>query len=205
MKTIKYKFSEILVLMTGISIFILSNSNYCWSKDAIFNENSDRIKWCDTQSYQFEKDIDSIVVIYWNAWGNSYDQYTFSYSSMTGKMLVYVDYMESCPKYCIDSSEQINLFISSINDFYLNKTIPIIEEKKKYNTDEHSEYDIPTFIIECYKQGNRVLHSFTSLENGDYELVFNHKFERFKNMIFSMVKKYDIYVENYGNTMESNK
>lgn len=205
MKTIKYRFLEILVLMTSISFFILTNSNYCWSNNAFFNGNSDRTKWHDTQSFQFEKDIDSINVIYWNAWGNSYDQYTFSYSLVTGKMLVYVDYMESCPKYCIDSSEQIDLFISSINEFYLNKTIPIIDEKKKHNTNEHSEYDIPTFLIECYKQGNRVLYSFTPLENGDYELVFNHKFEKFKNMIFSMVKKYDIYVENYRNIKVSNK
>ena len=205
MEAIKKKFLELLLLMTCISLFILTDSNYCWSNNAIINKNSDRIKVNDNQSYQFEKDIDSIIVIYWNAWGNNYYEYTFSYSLMTGEILVYVDYKESCPKYCIDSSEQIDLFISSINDFYLNKTTPIIEKKKKYDTDEHSEYDIPTFHVECYKKEKLVLSSFTPLENGDYELVFNPKFIKFKNMVLSMVKKYDEYVENYGNTWESNK
>ena len=87
----------------------------------------------------------------------------------------------------------------------MNKTTPIIEKKKKYDTDEHSEYDIPTFHVECYKKEKLVLSSFTPLENGDYELVFNPKFITFKNMVLSMVKKYDEYVENYGNTWESNK
>ena len=48
------------------------------------------------------------------------------------------------------------------------------------------------------KKGKRVLLSNTLLEDGDYELLFNPKFGKFKEMIFSIVKDYDKFVENLG-------
>ena len=148
---------------------------------------------------QFENDIDSITVLYWNAWGCNYDQYTISYSLTTGNMVVYVEYLKSIPAYPIICSEQSRLFLSSIDAFYLKKSIPIVEKKIKHNTNEHVEYDIPTFHIEGYKNGKRVFFSSTLLEDGDYELVFNPMFEKFKSMVFSVVDEYDRYVKKIQN------
>ena len=77
----------------------------------------------------------------------------------------------------------------------MKKTVSIIEKKTKYDRDEHVEYDIPTFTISCYKNGKQVLLSNTPLEDGDYELVFNPKFEEFKNMILSIANEYDKYLK----------
>lgn len=179
----------------GLLVIILATSNCCRS-NVVDNDDLDRSEVYDAQSYKNENDIDSVFVLYWNAWGCNYDQYAISYSFVTEKMVVFVDYVKNCPMYCIDSSEQMDLFISSINAFYLKKTIPIIVKKIKRDTDEHVEYDIPTFHVECYKNGKRTISSITRLENGDYELVFNSKFEEFKNMIFSVVDEFDKYMDN---------
>lgn len=195
MKTIKNN-SNNLILKISIFCIILTIPFYCWSDDIIHDDESVKNELRFKQSCQFEKDIDSIIVLYWNAWGNNYDQYTFSYSLMTEEMVVYVEYLKNYPKYCIDSLEQKKVFLFSVYDFYLKKTIPIIEKKIKHHTDEYVEYDIPTFHVECYNNGKRVLFSSTQLENGDYELVFHPKFEEFKKMIFSIVKEYDKFVKN---------
>lgn len=114
-------------------------------------------------------------------------------------MVVYVEYLKSIPAYPIICSEQSRLFLSSIDTFYLKKSIPIVEKKIKHNTNEHVEYDIPTFHIEGYKNGKRVLFSSTLLEDGNYELVFNPMFEKFKSMVFSFVDEYDRYVKKFQN------
>lgn len=193
MKNTKY-----LVIIIGVFliIIILVHTYHCYSNNTInTNVGSDKCEWCVKPSCQFEDDMDSIFVKYWNAWGNDFDMYSISYSLVTGNMVVYVEYLKDYPAYRIDSSDQVNLFVSSINDFYLKKTIPIVEKKIKYDTDEHVEYEIPTFTVECYKRGKRVLLSSAPLEDGDYELVFNPRFEEFRNMIFSIVDKYDKYIK----------
>lgn len=183
------------LLIIGICLFMLKNPNNCWSNNAIYNDDLVRSSSSVIEPCLFVNDIDSITVLYWNAWGCNYDQYTISYSLATGNMVVYVEYLKSIPAYPIICSEQIRLFLSSIDAFYLKKSIPIVEKKIKQNANEHLEYDIPTFHVECYKKGKRVLFSSTLLEDGDYELVFNPMFEEFKSMVFSIVDEYDRYVK----------
>lgn len=183
------------LLIIGICLFMLKNPNNCWSNNAIYNDDLVRSSSSVIEPCLFVNDVDSITVLYWNAWGCNYDQYTISYSLATGNMVVYVEYLKSIPAYPIICSEQIRLFLSSIDAFYLKKSIPIVEKKIKQNANEHLEYDIPTFHVECYKKGKRVLFSSTLLEDGDYELVFNPMFEEFKSMVFSIVDEYDRYVK----------
>ena len=183
------------LLIIGICLFMLKNPNNCWSNNAIYNDDLVRSSSSVIEPCLFVNDVDSITVLYWNAWGCNYDQYTISYSLTTGNMVVYVEYLKSIPAYPIICSEQIRLFLSSIDAFYLKKSIPIVEKKIKQNANEHLEYDIPTFHVECYKKGKRVLFSSTLLEDGDYELVFNPMFEEFKSMVFSIVDEYDRYVK----------
>ena len=183
------------LLIIGICLFMLKNPNNCWSNNAIYNDDLVKSSSSVIDPCLFVNDVDSITVLYWNAWGCNYDQYTISYSLATGNMVVYVEYLKSIPAYPIICSEQSRLFLSSVDAFYLKKSIPIVEKKIKHNTNEHVEYDIPTFHIECYKKGKRVLFSSTLLEDGDYELVFNPMFEEFKSMVFSIVDEYDRYVK----------
>lgn len=183
------------LLIIGICLFMLKNPNNCWSNNAIYNDDLVRSSSSVIDPCLFVNDVDSITVLYWNAWGCNYDQYTISYSLATGNMVVYVEYLKSIPAYPIICSEQIRLFLSSIDAFYLKKSIPIVEKKIKQNANEHLEYDIPTFHVECYKKGKRVLFSSTLLEDGDYELVFYPMFEEFKSMVFSIVDEYDRYVK----------
>lgn len=187
------------IILIGICLFMLINPNNCLSNNAIHNDDLVRSSFSVIEPCQFENDIDSITVLYWNAWGCNYDQYTISYSLTTGNMVVYVEYLKSIPAYPIICSEQSRLFLSSIDAFYLKKSIPIVEKKIKHNTNEHVEYDIPTFHIEGYKNGKRVLFSSTLLEDGNYELVFNPMFEKFKSMVFSVVDEYDRYVKKFQN------
>ena len=187
------------IILIGICLFMLINQNNCLSNNAIHNDDLVRSSFSVIEPCQFENDIDSITVLYWNAWGCNYDQYTISYSLTTGNMVVYVEYLKSIPAYPIICSEQSRLFLSSIDAFYLKKSIPIVEKKIKHNTNEHVEYDIPTFHIEGYKNGKRVLFSSTLLEDGNYELVFNPMFEKFKSMVFSVVDEYDRYVKKFQN------
>lgn len=187
------------IILIGICLFMLINPNNCLSNNAIHNDDLVRSSFSVIEPCQFENDIDSITVLYWNAWGCNYDQYTISYSLTTGNMVVYVEYLKSIPAYPIICSEQSRLFLSSIDAFYLKKSIPIVEKKIKHNTNKHVEYDIPTFHIEGYKNGKRVLFSSTLLEDGDYELVFNPMFEKFKSMVFSVVDEYDRYVKKFQN------
>ena len=169
--------------------------NNCWSNNTINNDDLVRSGFSVIGPCQFVNDIDSIILLYWNAWDCNYDQYTISYSLATGNMVVYVEYLKSIPAYPIICSEQSRLFLSSIDSFYLKKSIPIVEKKIKQNTNEHVEYDIPTFRIEGYKEGKRVLFSSTLLEGGDYILIFNPMFEEFKRVVLSIVAEYDKYVE----------
>ena len=187
------------IILIGICLFMLINPNNCLSNNAIHNDDLVRSSFSVIEPCQFENDIDSITVLYWNAWGCNYDQYTISYSLTTGYMVVYVEYLKSIPAYPIICSEQSRLFLSSIDAFYLKKSIPIVEKKIKHCTNEHVEYDIPTFHIEGYKNGKRVLFSSTLLEDGDYELVFNPMFEKFKSMVSSVVDEYDKYVKKFRN------
>ena len=187
------------IILIGICLFMLINPNNCLSNNAIHNDDLVRSSFSVIEPCQFENDIDSITVLYWNAWGCNYDQYTISYSLTTGYMVVYVEYLKSIPAYPIICSEQSRLFLSSIDAFYLKKSIPIVEKKIKHCTNEHVEYDIPTFHIEGYKNGKRVLFSSTLLEDGNYELVFNPMFEKFKSMVFSFVDEYDRYVKKFQN------
>lgn len=187
------------IILIGICLFMLINPNNCLSNNAIHNDDLVRSSFSVIEPCQFENDIDSITVLYWNAWGCNYDQYTISYSLTTGNMVVYVEYLKSIPAYPIICSEQSRLFLSSIDAFYLKKSIPIVEKKIKHNTNEHVEYDNPTFHIEGYKNGKRVLFSSTLLEDGNYELVFNPMFEKFKSMVFSVVDEYDRYVKKFQN------
>ena len=187
------------LLIIGICLFMLKNPNNCWSNNAIYNDDLVRSSSSVIEPCLFVNDVDSITVLYWNAWGCNYDQYTISYSLATGNMVVYVEYLKSIPAYPIICSEQSRLFLSSIDAFYLKKSIPIVEKKIKHNTNEHIEYDIPTFHIEGYKNGKRVLFSSTLLEDGNYELVFNPMFEKFKSMVFSVVDEYDRYVKKFQN------
>lgn len=187
------------IILIGICLFMLINPNNCLSNNAIHNDDLVRSSFSVIEPCQFENDIDSITVLYWNAWGCNYDQYTISYSLTTGNMVVYVEYLKSIPAYPIICSEQSRLFLSSIDAFYLKKSIPIVEKKIKHNTNEHIEYDIPSFHIEGYKNGKRVLFSSTLLEDGNYELVFNPMFEKFKSMVFSVVDEYDRYVKKFQN------
>ena len=187
------------IILIGICLFMLINPNNCLSNNDIHNDDLVRSSFSVIEPCQFENDIDSITVLYWNAWGCNYDQYTISYSLTTGNMVVYVEYLKSIPAYPIICSEQSRLFLSSIDAFYLKKSIPIVEKKIKHYTNEHVEYDIPTFHIEGYKNGKRVLFSSTLLEDGDYELVFNPMFEKFKSMVFSVVDEYDRYVKKFQN------
>ena len=196
---------ERLVLIICIYFIISTISSYCWSDNAINNGESVRNELRVKQPCQFENDIDSITVLYWNAWGCNYDQYTISYSLTTGYMVVYVEYLKSIPAYPIICSEQSRLFLSSIDAFYLKKSIPIVEKKIKHCTNEHVEYDIPTFHIEGYKNGKRVLFSSTLLEDGDYELVFNPMFEKFKSMVSSVVDEYDRYVKKFRNKDDTSR
>lgn len=191
------------LLIIGICLFMLKNPNNCWSNNAIYNDDLVRSSSSVIEPCLFVNDVDSITVLYWNAWGCNYDQYTILYSLATGNMVVYVEYLKSIPAYPIICSEQIRLFLSSIDAFYLKKSIPIVEKKIKQNANEHLEYDIPTFHVECYKKGKRVLFSSTLLEDGDYELVFNPMFEEFKSMVFSIVDEYDRYVKKLRNKDDS--
>lgn len=187
------------ILLVGICLFMLISPNNCWSSNYIYNDDLARSSSSVIKPCLFVNDFDSITVLYWNAWGFNYDQYTISYSLATGNMVVYVEYLKSIPAYPIICSEQSRLFLTSIDAFYLKKSIPIIEKKIKQNTNEHLEYDIPTFHIEGYKNGKRVLFSSTLLEDGDYYLIFNPMFEEFKSVVFSIVAEYDGYVKRLQN------
>ena len=202
--------------MASFVIVMLFSLNNCWSDNSSSHndtanaesytvqsnqmennevQNEDQILPATSPLYQIENNIDSIIVHYWNVVDSDYDSYSISYSFVSKKMVVFVEYLKNRPVYYIDSVEHINLFLASIDDFYLKKTVSIIEKKTKYDRDEHVEYDIPTFTISCYKNGKQVLLSNTPLEDGDYELVFNPKFEEFKNMILSIADEYDKYLK----------
>ena len=205
------------IKLTCLLFIMLISLNNCWSDNSSSHndtanaesytvqsnqiengnevQNEDQIQPENAPFYQIENNIDSIIVDYWNAVDSDYDSYNISYSFVSKKMVVFVEYLKNHPVYYIDSIEHINLFLASIDDFYLKKTVSIIEKKTKYDRDEHVEYDIPTFTISCYKNGKQVLLSNTPLEDGDYELVFNPKFEEFKNMILSIADEYDKYLK----------
>ena len=204
------------IKLTCLLFIMLISLNNCWSDNSSSHndtanaesytvqsnqmennevQNEDQILPATSPLYQIENNIDSIIVDYWNAVDSDYDSYNISYSFVSKKMVVFVEYLKNHPVYYIDSIEHINLFLASIDDFYLKKTVSIIEKKTKYDRDEHVEYDIPTFTISCYKNGKQVLLSNTPLEDGDYELVFNPKFEEFKNMILSIADEYDKYLK----------
>lgn len=205
------------IKLTCLLFIMLISLNNCWSDNSSSHndtanaesytvqsnqiengnevQNEDQIQPENAPFYQIENNIDSIIVNYWNAVDSDYDSYNISYSFVSKKMVVFVEYLKNHPVYYIDSIEHINLFLASIDDFYLKKTVSIIEKKTKYDRDEHVEYDIPTFTISCYKNGKQVLLSNTPLEDGDYELVFNPKFEEFKNMILSIADEYDKYLK----------
>jgi hypothetical protein len=206
-----------LLKMVGFIFVMLFSLNNCWSDNSSSHndtakaesytiqsnqiengnevQNEDQIQPENAPFYQIENNIDSIIVNYWNAVDSDYDSYNISYSFVSKKMVVFVEYLKNHPVYYIDSIEHINLFLASIDDFYLKKTVSIIEKKTKYDRDEHVEYDIPTFTISCYKNGKQVLLSNTPLEDGYYELIFNPKFEEFKSMLFSIINEFDKYVE----------
>ena len=205
------------IKLTCLLFIMLISLNNCWSDNSSSHndtanaesytvqsnqiengnevQNEDQILPATSPLYQIENNIDSIIVHYWNVVDSDYDSYSISYSFVSKKMVVFVEYLKNHPVYYIDSIEHINLFLASIDDFYLKKTVSIIEKKTKYDRDEHVEYDIPTFTISCYKNGKQVLLSNTPLEDGDYELVFNPKFEEFKNMILSIADEYDKYLK----------
>lgn len=50
-----------------------------------------------------------------------------------------------------------------------------------------------------FKNGKILLMTHTSLGDGDYELMFNPKFEEFKNMIISIVDEYDKHLKKLQN------
>ena len=101
------------IILIGICLFMLINPNNCLSNNDIHNDDLVRSSFSVIEPCQFENDIDSITVLYWNAWGCNYDQYTISYSLTTGNMVVYVEYLKSIPAYPIICSEQSRLFLSS--------------------------------------------------------------------------------------------
>lgn len=160
--------------------------------DSVVNVSTSNL-CCDGEN------IDSIIVLYWNVEYPHYETYCISYSIVSEKMAVFLEWCKDYPVYYVDSIEQKHLFLSSIYDFYVKKTNPIVERKTKHDTDEHTEYDIPTFSITCYNKGKIVFTSNTQLEHGDYELTFNLGFEKFRNMVFSIVDEYDKYVDNIRN------
>ena len=123
----------------------------------------------------------------------------FSYSFNTMEMVVYAERWMDSHIISIDSESQKIKFVSAINDFYIEKNTPIIDRKIKNAGDEHVEYEIPTFVIEFFKNGKSLLRTYTPLGDGDYELIFNPKFEEFKNMIISIVDEYDKYLKKLQN------
>ena len=74
------------IILIGICLFMLINPNNRWSINAIHNDDLVRSSFSVIEPCQFENDIDSITVLYWNAWGCNYDEYTISYSLTTGQM-----------------------------------------------------------------------------------------------------------------------
>jgi len=197
------KNNKYYITIIGICLLMIVYQNNSWSNNTINNDDLVRSSFSAKEPCLFVNDVDSITVLYWNAWGCNYDQYTISYSLATGNMVVYVEYLKSIPAYPIICSEQSGLFLSSIDAFYLKKSIPIVEKKIKQNTNEHVEYDIPTFRVEGFKKGKRVLYSSTPLEDGDYILIFNPMFEEFKSVVFSIVDEYDRYVKKLRNNDNS--
>lgn len=176
---------------------ILSVSNYCQSDNGSVDEN---LAASDYVSFNnFEGKIDSVTLNYWNAWDSDYLDYIFSYSFNTMEMVVYAERWMDSHIISIDSESQKIKFVSAINDFYIEKNTPIIDRKIKNAGDEHVEYEIPTFVIEFFKNGKSLLRTYTPLGGGDYELIFNPKFEEFKNMIISIVDEYDKYLKKLQN------
>jgi len=59
------------IILIGICLFMLINPNNCWSINAIHNDDLVRSSFSVIEPCQFENDIDSITVLYWNAWVDS--------------------------------------------------------------------------------------------------------------------------------------
>lgn len=175
---------------------ILSVSNYCQSDNGFVDKNLAVSN--DVSFNNFDGKIDSVTLYYWNAWGSDYLDYMFSYSFNTMEMVVYERWRDS-HIISIDSESQKIKFVTAINDFYIEKNTPIVDRKIKNAGDEHVEYEIPTFVIEFFKNGKSLLRTCTPSGDGDYELMFNPKFEEFKNMIISIVDEYDKYLKKLQN------
>mgnify|MGYP003309160901 CR=1 FL=1 len=176
---------------------ILSVSNYYQSDNGFVDKNMAASN--DVSFNNFDGKIDSVTLLYWNAWSSDYFDYMFSYSFNTMEMVVYAERWRDSHIVSIDSESQKIKFVSAINDFYIEKNTPIIDRKIKNAGDEHVEYEIPTFSIEFFKNGKILLMTHTSLGDGDYELMFNPKFEEFKNMIISIVDEYDKHLKKLQN------
>ena len=123
--------------MVGFIFVILFSLNNCWSDNSSSNndtvntesyivqsdqmekgievQNEDQIQPENAPFYQIENNIDSIIVHYWNAVDSDYDSYDISYSFVSKKMAVFVEYLKNHPVYYIDSIEHINLFLASID------------------------------------------------------------------------------------------
>ena len=95
----------------------------------------------------------------------------------------------------IDSSTR-EILVKYVYDFYINKTKPIIINKKLRDNDEWYESDFPSIKIECYKKKKIVLWLYTFLEDGRYNLEFSEDFIKFRDLILKTVKDYDKRISN---------
>lgn len=123
---------------------ILSVSNYYQSDNGFVDKNMAASN--DVSFSNFDGKIDSVTLLYWNAWSSDYFDYMFSYSFNTMEMVVYAERWRDSHIVSIDSESQKIKFVSAINDFYIEKNTPIIDRKIKNAGDEHVEYEIPTFF-----------------------------------------------------------
>lgn len=121
--------------------------------------------------------LDSILVTYWES--TEANEYYFKCDKKTIDInSQYFAYSNN-----VTSQEVVSKFITCINLFYLDKTIPIILSK---STEPPIITDYPVISVQVYKEGKEILTDKIILYSN---IRFSPKFLEFNNFLDSLILK----------------
>jgi len=155
-----------------------------YHKDIYPNISPNIISTNSIQKQQF-KDIDSTIIEYWDS--KNARTYSICIFNNAKKILIR-EYLNE-KYYLTDSIDIVNLFITNINDFYIDKTKEILLNKRK--TDTIVSGDWSSIDVKCYKNGIEIYNKFTWItdEEGQYRFVLNPEFLEFYELIKSILRE----------------
>jgi hypothetical protein len=155
-----------------------------YHKDIYPNISPNIISTNSIQKQQF-KDIDSTIIEYWDSQkARTYSICIFN----NAKKILIREYLNK-KYYLTDSIDIVNLFITNINDFYIDKTKEIVLNKRK--TDTIISGDWSSIDVKCFKNGIEISNKFTWIteEEGQYRFVLNPEFLEFYELIKSILRE----------------